>query len=83
MPIMLRSKNCVLRDNTKDEQVLLKECCYEPGGYFIIKGAEKVVLIQEQGNSDSRAALQESSDSGRRCKGYLCFDNVQYSRKKK
>ena len=26
----------------------MKECPLDPGGYFIVKGAEKVVLIQEQ-----------------------------------
>ena len=33
-----------------DEKVLaaFKECPYDPKGYFIIKGVEKVILIQEQ-----------------------------------
>ena len=26
----------------------IKECPYDPGGYFIVKGVEKVILIQEQ-----------------------------------
>lgn len=26
----------------------LNECPYDPGGYFIVKGTEKVILIQEQ-----------------------------------
>lgn len=60
MPIMLRSKNCVLRDKCEDEQVLLKECCYDPGGYFIIKGVEKVILIQEQ-LSKNRVILEEDA----------------------
>jgi DNA-directed RNA polymerase III subunit RPC2 len=60
MPIMLRSKNCVLRDKTEDEQVSLKECCFDPGGYFIIKGVEKVILIQEQ-LSKNRVILEEDA----------------------
>lgn len=60
MPIMLRSKNCVLRDKSEDEQVALKECCYDPGGYFIIKGVEKVILIQEQ-LSKNRVILEEDA----------------------
>jgi DNA-directed RNA polymerase III subunit RPC2 len=60
MPIMLRSKNCVLRDKTEDEQVMLKECCFDPGGYFIIKGVEKVILIQEQ-LSKNRVILEEDA----------------------
>ena len=26
----------------------LKECLYDPGGYFIVKGQEKVILMHEQ-----------------------------------
>ena len=26
----------------------LNECAYDPGGYFITRGQEKVILIQEQ-----------------------------------
>lgn len=26
----------------------MKECPLDPGGYFVVRGAEKVVLIQEQ-----------------------------------
>ncbi|VAI56142.1 unnamed protein product [Triticum turgidum subsp. durum] len=48
MPIMLRSYACVL--NGKDEAELARygECPLDPGGYFIVKGTEKVILIQEQ-----------------------------------
>jgi DNA-directed RNA polymerase III subunit RPC2 len=84
MPIMLRSKNCVLRDKTDDEQVALKECCYDPGGYFIIKGVEKVILIQEQ-LSKNRVILEEdakgicasitSSTHERKSKSYVLVKN--------
>ena len=26
----------------------LNECAYDPGGYFVTRGQEKVILIQEQ-----------------------------------
>lgn len=26
----------------------MQECPHDPGGYFIVRGAEKVILIQEQ-----------------------------------
>ncbi|CAN1745027.1 DNA-directed RNA polymerase III subunit 2 [Linum perenne] len=48
MPIMLRSHRCVLFKKDEDELAKLGECPLDPGGYFIIKGTEKVMLIQEQ-----------------------------------
>lgn len=39
---------CVLTGKTEDEQAELGECPLDPGGYFIVKGTEKVILIQEQ-----------------------------------
>lgn len=42
------SSKCVLRDKDETELAALKECPYDPGGYFIIKGVEKVILMQEQ-----------------------------------
>ncbi|EOY19610.1 DNA-directed RNA polymerase isoform 2 [Theobroma cacao] len=48
MPIMLRSCCCVLYGKDEAELARLGECPLDPGGYFVIKGAEKVILIQEQ-----------------------------------
>lgn len=48
MPVMLRSSNCVLSGKTPSEMAKLNECPIDPGGYFIVKGVEKVILIQEQ-----------------------------------
>jgi DNA-directed RNA polymerase III subunit RPC2 len=48
MPIMLRSNKCVLANRTDDELVSFGECPIDPGGYFIVRGQERVVLIQEQ-----------------------------------
>ena len=48
MPIMLRSSNCVLTGKTPSEMAKLNECPIDSGGYFIVKGVEKVILIQEQ-----------------------------------
>ncbi|KFH11692.1 DNA-directed RNA polymerase III RPC2, partial [Toxoplasma gondii VAND] len=44
IPVMLRSRVCVLHG--KDPQTLqrLGECPFDPGGYFIVKGTEKVSL---------------------------------------
>lgn len=48
IPIMLRSSKCLLRNKTERQLAAMKECPYDPGGYFVVKGVEKVILIQEQ-----------------------------------
>lgn len=48
MPIMLRSSNCVLTKKSESELAKMNECPLDSGGYFIINGQEKVILIQEQ-----------------------------------
>jgi DNA-directed RNA polymerase III subunit RPC2 len=48
MPIMLRSCKCVLANRSDAELAELGECPIDPGGYFVVKGMEKVILIQEQ-----------------------------------
>jgi len=48
LPVMLRSDLCHL--SGKDEKALARmgECPLDPGGYFVVKGTEKVILVQEQ-----------------------------------
>lgn len=48
MPIMLRSSNCILTGKSPKELAKLNECPIDPGGYFVVRGVEKVILIQEQ-----------------------------------
>lgn len=48
VPMMLRSSQCVLKGKTEAQQALLGECSVDPGGYFIVRGQEKVILVQEQ-----------------------------------
>ncbi|XP_011085923.1 DNA-directed RNA polymerase III subunit 2 [Sesamum indicum] len=48
MPIMLRSCCCILYGKDEEELARYGECPLDPGGYFVIKGTEKVILIQEQ-----------------------------------
>jgi len=48
IPIMLRSSKCVLSGKSDAELEAMKECPHDPGGYFVVKGVEKVVLMQEQ-----------------------------------
>ncbi|KAL0226689.1 hypothetical protein P9112_014013 [Eukaryota sp. TZLM1-RC] len=60
IPVMLRSSLCVLRNKTEAELAQLGECPLDPGGYFIVKGTEKVVLIQEQ-LSKNRIIIEEGT----------------------
>ncbi|KAK9461659.1 uncharacterized protein V1516DRAFT_672612 [Lipomyces oligophaga] len=48
MPVMLRSERCVLAGKNEAEMATLMECPLDPGGYFIVNGTEKVILVQEQ-----------------------------------
>ncbi|KAG0417086.1 DNA-directed RNA polymerase III subunit RPC2, partial [Dictyocoela roeselum] len=56
IPVMLRSDLCHLRDpdvflsseSRFRRHARMSECPLDPGGYFIINGTEKVILMQEQ-----------------------------------
>ena len=48
IPIMVRSKFCVLSENKHVESKKLGECKYDIGGYFIVNGNEKVLVSQEK-----------------------------------
>eukprot|EP00937_MAST-01D_sp_MAST-1D-sp2_P004622 g4622.t1 len=48
VPIMLRSMYCALSDKSDQELTDLKECIYDQGGYFVIRGSEKVLIGQER-----------------------------------
>jgi DNA-directed RNA polymerase III subunit RPC2 len=48
LPIMLRSSKCVLSGKSETEMCAMDECPLDPGGYFIVNGTEKVILVQEQ-----------------------------------
>eukprot|EP00877_Chromochloris_zofingiensis_P003786 jgi/Chrzof1/13408/Cz07g31260.t1 len=48
IPLMLRCERCILYNKSEEELAKLGECPLDPGGYFIVRGTEKVILIQEQ-----------------------------------
>ncbi|PSN68474.1 DNA-directed rna polymeras-like protein III subunit [Corynespora cassiicola Philippines] len=48
LPVMLKSNKCVLSGKNDDQMARLSECPLDPGGYFITRGQEKVILVQEQ-----------------------------------
>ena len=48
IPLMLKSRNCVLYGKNYDELRSLGEDPVDPGGYFIIDGKEKCIILQEK-----------------------------------
>ena len=48
IPIMIHSKLCILHNLDPIKLSDFGECPYDQGGYFIIKGKEKVMLSQEK-----------------------------------
>ena len=44
LPIMVKSKLCALSKLTEDQLVEIGEDRYDPGGYFIVHGSERVVV---------------------------------------
>jgi DNA-directed RNA polymerase II subunit RPB2 len=49
LPVMLRSSACRLLNYTPEERIKKGECEHDPGGYFIIKGKERVLVGQLRG----------------------------------
>ena len=48
IPVMLKSDICILKHYRHLHPHLTGECSFDAGGYFIINGSEKTVLIQER-----------------------------------
>ncbi|OLL24453.1 DNA-directed RNA polymerase III subunit RPC2 [Neolecta irregularis DAH-3] len=63
LPIMLRSNKCVLAGKNEAEMAVLQECPLDPGGYFVVKGTEKVILVQEQ-LSKNRIIVEADAKKG-------------------
>jgi DNA-directed RNA polymerase II subunit RPB2 len=49
IPIMSRSSHCHLTDMTPHARIKAGECEYDSGGYFIVKGKERVLIPQLRG----------------------------------
>jgi len=62
LPIMLRSCKCVLYQKNEAEMAKMKECPLDPGGYFITRGTERVILIQEQISKNRMLIEKDSKD---------------------
>ena len=76
LPIMLGSNKCLLYNMSDSQLTQLGECPQDPGGYFIVRGTEKVILIHEQ-ISKNRIILERDS------KGFLCASVTSSTHKSK
>lgn len=73
IPIMVGSKWCHLYGRSRAERAAMNECPLDRGGYFIIKGSEKVVISQERPVENTIACFQESDPN----KPYECRAEVK------
>src|ERR1700722_8856842 len=81
LPIMLRSSKCVLTGKNDAQLARMTECPLDPGGYFVVKGTEKVILVQEQ-LSKNRIIVERDPVKGVQasCTSYVVFTSRwQYS----
>ena len=61
---MLRSSNCVLANKSQSELSKMNECPHDPGGYFIVKGQEKVTTEKSSDFIDVLCLIQGFCESG-------------------
>lgn len=69
IPIMLHSEKCNLHNLTKEELIEIGECEHDQGGYFVIKGKERVLIGQMRGLYNKAIVLAQKS--GEKYK-YIC-----------
>ena len=62
LPIMLKSKYCYLYGLSKDDLIKAGEDPYDTGGYFIINGTERVLVLLE--DLASNQVFVDSEESG-------------------
>jgi len=62
IPIMVRSKYCLLHGLSDPDLIEKNECPLDPGGYFIINGLEKVLIIQERIATNTVYVFRMKSD---------------------
>ena len=60
LPIMLKSNKCPLSKMYAEELTKIGEDPNDPGGYFIVNGSERVIVIQED-LASNRILIEESS----------------------
>jgi DNA-directed RNA polymerase II subunit RPB2 len=62
MPIMLHSRYCLLYGKPQSFLKEVGECIYDSGGYFIVDGAEKVLITRQEAAFNTLYITQQKSD---------------------
>jgi DNA-directed RNA polymerase II subunit RPB2 len=65
IPIMVQSSKCNFHKSSFSEMIDAHECPYDTGGYFIIKGKERVLITQERINYNYIHVFKENSQKKR------------------
>ena len=71
IPIMLKSGKCSLSGLSPDEIVRAGECHKDPGGYFIVKGKERVIISQIRGTYNVPMVFSQKPKNGEKFE-YVC-----------
>ena len=64
IPVMVRSTFCLLDEIPSESFYDLGECPYDSGGYFIVKGSEKVLIAQERMAFNNVYTFKKAATSG-------------------
>jgi DNA-directed RNA polymerase II subunit RPB2 len=62
IPIMLHSRYCVLNNKPREFLTEAGECHYDNGGYFIVDGAEKVLITRQEQAFNTLYVTPQPSD---------------------
>jgi DNA-directed RNA polymerase II subunit RPB2 len=63
IPVMVRSKACILHQMPALGEENNNECRYDYGGYFIINGSEKVLISQDRINENKTLVFRPNNNS--------------------
>ena len=80
--IMLNSKYCILSDISNMTKSDMGECMYDYGGYFIVNGNEKVIIMQERKAENMVFVFKQSKGANKfshKCEISSVSENNPYS----
>lgn len=63
IPAMIRSNICHLNGRSPSEAATMGECSHDLGGYFIIRGGERVIIAQERPSENTNFVFSEKAAS--------------------